>query len=261
MVGVGDVGVGGVGVSVGAGAGVGVRVSGCALWVSLSVLFSVWNLGLGSYSGLDIDIFQCFARWAWSDIDPFVCCSMKQSVRNTLVVLGLMNTGRTLVTKFYNSHGYIGEIEEHHRAFGVLQYATECSGLKLRIDHFFLRTQMFRTIPSLGTVLIGRLRGMKMRSSWPAMHGIMVSIGARRVHARCSALCRCGTCYDFDGFQSAVEAVRVFLREAHEKSLKEMEELKRFQGSTFDTISRRTTVQSRLCGCIYVKLMRKVSKK
>ena len=29
------------------------------------------------------------------------------------------------------------------------------------------------------------------------------------------------------------------LREAHEKSLNEMQELKRFQGSTFDTISRR----------------------
>ena len=29
------------------------------------------------------------------------------------------------------------------------------------------------------------------------------------------------------------------LREAHEESLNEMEELKRFQGSTFDTISRR----------------------
>ena len=29
------------------------------------------------------------------------------------------------------------------------------------------------------------------------------------------------------------------LREAHEKSLSEMEELKRFQGSTFDTIARR----------------------
>ena len=29
------------------------------------------------------------------------------------------------------------------------------------------------------------------------------------------------------------------LREAHEKSLTEMEELKRFQGSTFDTIARR----------------------
>ena len=29
------------------------------------------------------------------------------------------------------------------------------------------------------------------------------------------------------------------LREAHEKSLDEMEELKRFEGSTFDTISRR----------------------
>ena len=29
------------------------------------------------------------------------------------------------------------------------------------------------------------------------------------------------------------------LREAHEKSLNEMEELKRFQGSKFDTISRR----------------------
>ena len=29
------------------------------------------------------------------------------------------------------------------------------------------------------------------------------------------------------------------LREAHEKCLNEMEELKRFQGSTFDTISRR----------------------
>ena len=33
------------------------------------------------------------------------------------------------------------------------------------------------------------------------------------------------------------------LREAHEKSLNEMEELKRFQGSTFDTISRRRLVE------------------
>ena len=32
------------------------------------------------------------------------------------------------------------------------------------------------------------------------------------------------------------------LREAHEKSLNEMEELKRFQGSTFDTIARRKLV-------------------
>ena len=35
------------------------------------------------------------------------------------------------------------------------------------------------------------------------------------------------------------------LREAHEKSLSEMEELKRFQGSTFDTISRRKMVEDR----------------
>ena len=35
------------------------------------------------------------------------------------------------------------------------------------------------------------------------------------------------------------------LREAHEKSLNEMEELKRFQGSTFDTISRRNLVEDR----------------
>ena len=33
------------------------------------------------------------------------------------------------------------------------------------------------------------------------------------------------------------------LREAHEKSLNEMEELKRFQGSTFDTIARRNLVE------------------
>ena len=33
------------------------------------------------------------------------------------------------------------------------------------------------------------------------------------------------------------------LREAHEKSLNEMEELKRFQGSTFDTIARRKLVE------------------
>ena len=33
------------------------------------------------------------------------------------------------------------------------------------------------------------------------------------------------------------------LHEAHEKSLSEMEELKRFQGSTFDTIARRTLVE------------------
>ena len=32
------------------------------------------------------------------------------------------------------------------------------------------------------------------------------------------------------------------LREAHEKSLSEMQELKRFQGSTFDTISRRRLI-------------------
>ena len=35
------------------------------------------------------------------------------------------------------------------------------------------------------------------------------------------------------------------LREAHEKSLNEMEELKRFQGSTFDTISRRKLIEDR----------------
>ena len=35
------------------------------------------------------------------------------------------------------------------------------------------------------------------------------------------------------------------LREAHEKSLNEMEELKRFQGSTFDTTARRKLVEDR----------------
>ena len=35
------------------------------------------------------------------------------------------------------------------------------------------------------------------------------------------------------------------LREAHEKSLNEMEELNRFQGSTFDTIARRKLVEDR----------------
>ena len=35
------------------------------------------------------------------------------------------------------------------------------------------------------------------------------------------------------------------LREAHEKSLNEMEELKRFQGTTFDTISMRKLVEDR----------------
>ena len=35
------------------------------------------------------------------------------------------------------------------------------------------------------------------------------------------------------------------LREAHEKSLSEMEELKRFQGSTFETIARRTLIEDR----------------
>ena len=33
------------------------------------------------------------------------------------------------------------------------------------------------------------------------------------------------------------------LREAHEKSLSEMEEMKKFQGSTFDTIARRRLVE------------------
>ena len=35
------------------------------------------------------------------------------------------------------------------------------------------------------------------------------------------------------------------LREAHDKSLSEMEELKRLQGSTFDTIARRKLVEDR----------------
>ena len=35
------------------------------------------------------------------------------------------------------------------------------------------------------------------------------------------------------------------LREAHVKSNNEMEELKRFQGSTFDTIARRKLVEDR----------------
>ena len=35
------------------------------------------------------------------------------------------------------------------------------------------------------------------------------------------------------------------LREAHEKSLSGMEELKRFQGSTFDTIARRNLARYR----------------
>ena len=35
------------------------------------------------------------------------------------------------------------------------------------------------------------------------------------------------------------------LREAHVKSLNEMEELKRFQGSTFDTIAMRELVEDR----------------
>ena len=35
------------------------------------------------------------------------------------------------------------------------------------------------------------------------------------------------------------------LREAHEKSLNEMEELKRFQGSTFDTFSKRKLIEDR----------------
>ena len=35
------------------------------------------------------------------------------------------------------------------------------------------------------------------------------------------------------------------LREAHQKSLNDMEELKRFQGFTFDTISRRKLIEDR----------------
>ena len=35
------------------------------------------------------------------------------------------------------------------------------------------------------------------------------------------------------------------LRGAHEKSLNEVEELKRFQGSTFDTMSRRILIEDR----------------
>ena len=35
------------------------------------------------------------------------------------------------------------------------------------------------------------------------------------------------------------------LREAHEESLNEMEKLKRFQGSTYDTFSRRKLVKDR----------------
>ena len=36
-----------------------------------------------------------------------------------------------------------------------------------------------------------------------------------------------------------------YLREVHDKSLNEMEELKRFQGSTFDTVSRRRLIEDR----------------
>ena len=35
------------------------------------------------------------------------------------------------------------------------------------------------------------------------------------------------------------------IREAHEKSLNEKEELKRFEGSTFDTFSRRQLIEDR----------------
>ena len=44
--------------------------------------------------------------------------------------------------------------------------------------------------------------------------------------------------------EQLLEQKREF-REAHEKSLNEMEELKRFQGSTFDTISRRKFLEYR----------------
>ena len=39
------------------------------------------------------------------------------------------------------------------------------------------------------------------------------------------------------------QLLKQHLREAHEKSLSEMEELKKFQGSTFDTIARRRLVE------------------
>ena len=45
-------------------------------------------------------------------------------------------------------------------------------------------------------------------------------------------------------YEQLLEQNREF-REAHEKSLKEMEELKRFQGSTFDELSRRKLVEDR----------------
>ena len=46
-------------------------------------------------------------------------------------------------------------------------------------------------------------------------------------------------------FHEQLLAQKWELREAHEKSLSELEEWKRFQGSTFDTISRRILVEDR----------------
>ena len=43
--------------------------------------------------------------------------------------------------------------------------------------------------------------------------------------------------------QSLCQTPNRDLREAHEKSLKEMEELKKFQGSKFDTSMRRRSVE------------------
>ena len=45
--------------------------------------------------------------------------------------------------------------------------------------------------------------------------------------------------------EQLLEQNRGDLREAHVKSLNEMEKTKRFQGSTFDTISRRKLIEDR----------------
>ena len=46
-------------------------------------------------------------------------------------------------------------------------------------------------------------------------------------------------------YDRSIQKLNRELREAHEKGLNEMEELKRFQGSAFDTISRRRSIEDR----------------
>jgi len=59
-----------------------------------------------------------------------------REMRNTLIEMDFMNTGRIPLTKFYNSHGYFGETEEYLRDLGVLDYAASAREAHVIIPNY-----------------------------------------------------------------------------------------------------------------------------